>query len=174
MTEKERIERNINLLEENIADMRDKTKYIQHCIDELRNNVKELNNDGSTWKPQGDWHFNINFDHVFKDSSRHKYYNCFDTEEEALKISKKINAWLKLYHITKHLNEDWEPDWNARDEHKYYIYYNNASKRFVTGYYNIVQSFNDIYFKSEDLAEKALELMGDDINYLFDKGVKKC
>lgn len=170
MTEKERIEQKVIFLNNHINDL-----YTE--LNDLKNAVEAFNNDDS-WKPKGTWSFDSdlsyntvnNVTYPFKDND----YNRFNTEEEALKISKKINAWLKLYHIAKYLNGDWEPDWHDRDENKYYLYCDSTYAKIATDWCTTVKNINDIFFKSKELVEKAIKLMGDDINYLFDKGVNNA
>jgi hypothetical protein len=80
-----------------------------------------------------------------------------------LLTSQKQYAMLKLQYIADQLNGEWVPDWDDGKEKKWYIYYNNTNF-----YIDANNNFNQlkIYFKSEELAQKALELMGDDMEYL--------
>lgn len=59
----------------------------------------------------------------------------------------KIDAIQELVYIAKFYNGDWEPEWNNRNENKYYIYY-----KYVTGEYLVDANFTDvtnaIYFKN--------------------------
>lgn len=68
----------------------------------------------------------------------------------------KIDAIQKLVYIAKFYNEDWEPEWNNRNEDKYYIYY-----KYVTGEYLVDANFTDvtnaIYFKNEVDAQAVID-----------------
>ena len=89
------------------------------------------------------------------------HYNIFETEEEAEEQAKIINEYLKLYHIAKYLNDGWEPDWSDNQVLKYSIFYDNASKSYGIDYgICCTKGTFNIYFKSKELAEKAIKYMG--------------
>lgn len=68
----------------------------------------------------------------------------------------KIDAIQELAYIAKYYNGDWEPEWNNRNEDKYYIYY-----KYVTGEYLVDANFTDvtnaIYFKNEVDAQAVID-----------------
>lgn len=68
----------------------------------------------------------------------------------------KIDAIQELAYIAKFYNGDWEPEWNNRNEDKYYIY----CKR-VTGEYlvdaNLTDVTNAIYFKNKADAQAVID-----------------
>ena len=68
----------------------------------------------------------------------------------------KIDAIQKLAYIAKFYNGDWKPEWNNRNEDKYYIYY-----KYVTGEYlvdaNLTDVTNTIYFKNEVDAQAVID-----------------
>lgn len=79
----------------------------------------------------------------------------------SLKQAEKLIAINKLMNVAKYLNGDWHPDWDKPQEKKYYIK--------VDAYpYNLKVDFNlcyrdgNIYFKSEELAKQAIEILGED------------
>ena len=70
----------------------------------------------------------------------------------------KLLAINKLMNVAKYLNGDWQPDWNNEEEGKFYI--ENVSKNLnidCTGLFNS----DIVYFKSEELAEQAIEILGE-------------
>lgn len=71
----------------------------------------------------------------------------------------KLLAINMLMNVAKYLNGDWQPHWNDVNEDKYYITicYGKMSIEYVD-YTNCT----DIYFKSEELAEKAIDILGED------------
>lgn len=70
-------------------------------------------------------------------------------------IGIKAQAIAQLINIAKYYNGDWEPEWNNRNEDKYYIY----CKR-VTGEYlvdaNLTDVTNAIYFKNKADAQAVI------------------
>lgn len=59
--------------------------------------------------------------------------------------------------VTKYLNDGWQPDWNDKQESKYYLQKDNDT--IIVSYvkYNCSDS---VYFKSIKLAEQAIEILG--------------
>ena len=80
------------------------------------------------------------------------------------KQSNKWTAIHKLAIIAEYLNEGWKPDWTNINENKYFIYKGDEIK---VSYVSRSRECM-IYFKSKELAQKAIEIMGDEINYIFD------
>lgn len=88
--------------------------------------------------------------------------NCFipnicTSEKQA----EKLIAINMLMNVAKYLNGDWKPDWDKPQEKKYYIK--------VDAYpYNLKVDFNlcyrdgNTYFKAEELAKQAIEILGED------------
>lgn len=80
--------------------------------------------------------------------------NCTSRKQAA-----KLLAINKLMNVAKYLNEDWQPDWDYRHEKKYYIYIENEQIRIC--YTDTVQ-YNNIYFKSMNLVQQAIEILGEE------------
>lgn len=85
----------------------------------------------------------------------HEANNC--TSE---KQAEKLLAINKLLNVAKYLNGDWKPDWSNIKESKYYIY--------ITAYSSIEVAsccHNNSYvvvFKSKELAQQAIEILGEE------------
>lgn len=75
------------------------------------------------------------------------------------KQAEKLLAINKLMNVAKYFNEDWQPDWDYRHEKKYYIYIENEQIRIC--YTDTVQ-YNNIYFKSMNLVQQAIEILGEE------------
>lgn len=58
--------------------------------------------------------------------------------------------------VAKYLNGDWQPDWNNRSEIKYYISLYGGINIYRTTDFHCL----DIYFKSKELAEQAVGILG--------------
>ena len=77
------------------------------------------------------------------------------------KQAEKLLAINKLMNVAKYLNDGWQPDWSNDNEMKYYIWY---SVLFSELRIDVVMSTpsNNIYFKSEELAKQAIEILGEE------------
>lgn len=88
-----------------------------------------------------------------------------DYTDENNAISKyqleKLLAINKLVNVAKYLNDGWEPDWNNTLEYKYFIYYDSSTCKFEVSDRRVVQ-FSIVYFKSSELAKKAIDILGYD------------
>lgn len=77
---------------------------------------------------------------------------------------KRLIAFNKLQNIAKYLNGDWKPDFNRNDE-KWNI--TKEGGTFIEKYTRALNKAS-VYFKSEELANEAIRLMGEDsLNDLF-------
>lgn len=67
---------------------------------------------------------------------------------------------IKLYNLLSNfayqVNEGWEPDWESEDQNKWYVYWVHQSHSWEVAYYNRGQSVNEVYFKTKELAERAI------------------
>lgn len=73
----------------------------------------------------------------------------------------RLLALNKLMNTAYYLNEGWEPDWNNGLQVKFSIYYNHTSKTIRTDY-DICFNSGKVYFKSKELAEQAVEILGEE------------
>jgi hypothetical protein len=75
--------------------------------------------------------------------------------------------WLKVLQlIADDLNDGWEPNWSIDDYNKTYIMLDTKDNIYSTpqsAFYHM----GVIYFKSVTLAKKAIELMGDNLKYIY-------
>ena len=74
--------------------------------------------------------------------------------------AQKLLAINELMNVAKYLNDGWKPDWNNGLEEKYYLYINNGNKLCV--YYIYGYNKGPVYFKSEELARQAIEILGEE------------
>lgn len=98
--------------------------------------------------------------------------NCFKTKEEAEFHLEK----LKVYHELKLFADDnnEEIDWKNEEIKKWFFYFDHSTLVIHYDYYFHLQHIGDIYFSSKELAEQAIEKVGEDRikKYLF--GVEEC
>lgn len=89
-------------------------------------------------------------------------HNCMEANNcTSEKQVQKLLAINKLMNVAKYLNSDWKPDWDNIEEDKFYIRYNQASHTLQVGAASILYS-DIVYFKSEKLAQQAIEILGEE------------
>lgn len=76
------------------------------------------------------------------------------------KQAEKLLAINKLMNVAKYLNgEDWKPDWDNEDELKYFI---NKNREGIYVSRNNCNNFAIVYFKSKELAQQAIDILGEE------------
>lgn len=73
----------------------------------------------------------------------------------------KLMAINRLMNVAKYLNEYWRPNWENYEQYKYYFAISNDNTLIIT--FNFICNCSIVYFKSEELAKKAIEILGEDI-----------
>lgn len=71
-------------------------------------------------------------------------------------IGIKAQAIAQLINIAKYYNGDWKPDWNNRNEDKYYIYCKRATGEYLVTA-NLAYVTNAIYFKNRADAQAVID-----------------
>lgn len=72
---------------------------------------------------------------------------------------KKLEAINKLIIVAKYLNGDWKPNWGSFKERKYRV---DVDGLIVSVSHNTIYNRSICYFKTENLAEQAIEILGED------------
>lgn len=93
--------------------------------------------------------------------------NCFKTKEEAEFRLEQIKVYNELKNFADENND--EIDWKDENKDKFYINYIHSDKQISCFSANFIQDIGQIYFSSEELAEQAIEKVGEDRikKYLF-------
>jgi hypothetical protein len=78
------------------------------------------------------------------------------TEEQV----KKLMAINKMLNVAKYLNEDWKPDWKDK-MCKYKINIYNSNEISIEDNVGVITNF--VYFKTKELAQQAINILGEDI-----------
>ena len=73
----------------------------------------------------------------------------------------KLITFRKLLEVADYLNSDWKPDWNDKAEAKFFILYNHKHKELRVWACNYINS-GEVYFSSEENAQKAVEIIGEE------------
>ena len=77
------------------------------------------------------------------------------------KQAEKLLSINKLLNVAKYLNGEWKPNWKDADEKKYFIYI--CPGDCYIGVKSATVHMSDIvYFKSEELARQAIEILGEE------------
>ena len=74
------------------------------------------------------------------------------------KQAEKLLAINKLMNVAKYLNGDWQFDWTSINENKYFVTI-NCSEIYIE---ETLINHGAIYFKSRKLAEKAIDILGEE------------
>lgn len=85
--------------------------------------------------------------------------NYFLTKERAEEVADKINFLLKLERLHDIYCPDYKPNWNKEWESKFYIFYNIPYKKYQYGVSYWTPYCPNIYFNSEETAEKVCEIL---------------
>lgn len=73
----------------------------------------------------------------------------------------KMFIFRKLLEVADYLNGDWKPDWNDRNQYKYFITYNGREEKFyIRSRWDVNEGI--IYFSSKENAEKAIDIIGEE------------
>ena len=62
--------------------------------------------------------------------------------------------------VAKYLNAGWKPDWSI-SLRKWYIYYDHDVKSLMVEC-NQAHQYSSVYFQSKELAQKAIEILGEE------------
>lgn len=77
----------------------------------------------------------------------------------------KLSAISRLIIVADYLNNGWKPNWDNEKENKYTIYIDRS--KFKSGEIiisnSIVNSFGMFYFKTYELAERAVKILGEEV-----------
>lgn len=83
----------------------------------------------------------------------------FNIGAKSQKQIAKIQAINKLLNVAKYLNGDWHPDWNDAKNMKFCFYiYDNK----LTINYNMLTNTTFVHFKTEQLAQEAIDILGEE------------
>ena len=105
------------------------------------------------------------YNHVLNEKC-YKNANYFSTKEKAEEINFKQTLLRKLQRFSDE-NGGNEIDWNNEIKMKWGIWYNNEYEELASCPYVYGQAFGQVYFISEEVAEKAIELFCDELIEYF-------
>lgn len=109
------------------------------------------------------YYYTNDFGTIVKIKNKAKFIACSVDPNNAPTYNQlaRLLALNKLMNTAYYLNDGWEPNWNDKSQHKYFIYYNNSDKSFTV---DVNFYFNNgvVYFKSIELAIQAKEILGEE------------
>lgn len=106
-------------------------------------------------------HYFIAGDGNILDSHNMKITRNFKNNATSKKQLEKLLAINMLMNIAKCLNGNWQPNWNNYAEYKYSIYYSHMHDKLSVNDVYTTQS-QSIYFKTKELAQQAIEILGEE------------
>lgn len=80
---------------------------------------------------------------------------------------KQLLVLNKLFNVAYFLNEGWVPDWSDAKQNKYWIVRDGEMNRIEVIINISMHHVGGVYFKSEELAERAITILGE-------KAIKEC
>lgn len=83
--------------------------------------------------------------------------NCISEKQ-----AEKLLAINKLMNVAKYLNNGWKPNWNDWREDKWHIYISSENNEKIGIASKIRTQSDGAYFKSEEFAQKAIEILGEE------------
>lgn len=86
------------------------------------------------------------------------WHYCTNCTSE--KQAQKLRAINQLMNVAKYLNGGWQPNWETDDEFNYFIYVDSKGVLSI-GSHAFTHS-SEIYFKSKELAQQAIEILGEE------------
>lgn len=90
--------------------------------------------------------------------------NCYDVNNcTSEKQAQKLLALNQLMNVAKYLNGNWQPNWDNNNgyEYKYYIFIDYPGNKIEIAYLASCCS-DGAYFKSEKLAQQAIDILGEE------------
>lgn len=93
---------------------------------------------------------------IFDSYNREITCNCKNNATSKKQLEKLL-AINMLMNVAKYLNDGWQPNWNDIKEDKYHITIRDYGIQIHCG---AVWNNSIVYFKSEKLANKAIEILG--------------
>ena len=154
--------------------------FTQETITNTLQEDWEVVEESKAWKPEKDGHYYYYNDtgHIYEscydgdstDKNRLEFGNCFKTKEEAEHMVEKLKVINELKKFALENNEE-EIDWKTLKQVKWTIAYHHISKELeLIDWHKTQFSSSDMYFTSKEIAQKAVETIGEDRirRYYFD------
>ena len=146
----------------------DETKQLQETIDELKERIERLEKENAklkgktSWEPMsGEEYYAVEAGKISQYENIHQGLvddaiaagNCFKTRAEA----EEFLEWLKARKTLLDDTNGFKPDWEDREQTKSYVYYDADCRKFYTDSYYATNNGVNIWFETEEDAERSIE-----------------
>ncbi len=88
--------------------------------------------------------------------------NYFKTVQRAREVADKINFLLRLERLHDTFCPDYKPNWN-NDEYKYFVFYDNRSKRYIVDVSGFREHKTDVFFATSEIAQKVCDILNKEL-----------
>lgn len=95
-----------------------------------------------------------------------KFGNACKDESYMEKRAREIRLYNLLSNFAYQVNEGWEPDWDDKNENKWFAQFNFLNQ-WQPAFLNLMRYPNMVYFKTKELAQRAI----DEIVIPFERGL---
>lgn len=109
--------------------------------------------------PDGKIHFYIDDGGCINTSVSRTYNYTCKYNANSRKQLEKLLAINMLMNVAKYLNDNWQPNWKDEQECKYYITIHDNTIEVES--ISVLRCI-EVYFKSEELAKQAIEILGEE------------
>lgn len=104
-------------------------------------------------------------DYMLRNEAHYEAYNYFQTEEEAQKVADRQLMQRELEEYAREVNEGWVLERDNGFQNKYYIGFEGKEFKTRVAVYGTFLSV--VYFKTEALAQSAIDKFGDRLKLLL-------
>lgn len=102
------------------------------------------------------------------DEGVYKQGHVFKNRQEARKERDKRELLMRFKQFRDKCNGDWKPDWEEKNEDKFFIFFNHESSELISNWCSYSQPFSSFgFFKNIEDSNRAIELFGDEIKRLW-------
>lgn len=88
----------------------------------------------------------------------------FKTREYAEIFAEKTQFIADCLHFKYLYDRDYEPNWDSEDEQKFYVYYNNRTKKYEGSFRTTYQVVESVYFSTAELAKRCADWLNKERN----------
>lgn len=100
------------------------------------------------------------------DENKYNLGNYFLTEKECADAARVVSLWLRMKRFADEHNNN-SVNFNNRDTDKYSIYFDYNKRRFMIDLSQVYKVTFQIYFDSEETAQKAIDKFHDELMWYF-------
>lgn len=159
---------------EQLEKLLEEQKALADRIEAAIREAKEGKAPSGVWKPKnGKRYFYVGgngyvwedpWEDCDDDNGRYAIGNVFYTEEEAERHVQRLKVKQRL----RELAGEFKPDWKSLDERNWCVIYDHTNNILKSACVNTQQGASEIYFPTQEAAQRAIDTLGDDLLVLFE------